>query len=152
ITNNDPRVRIARGFLFADDLTAELGQPGTTPEAPIPDAERKAAALRAIEALRKASLNPGYDVLPAEAAIRAALRDPDLAPVAIEIAAVLPVKEAQQDLAGVVMSAVKPELRVQAAAALARHIQRFGPVLTATVVQRLTDLVAAADTPPELKT
>src|SRR5262249_32925875 len=70
---------------------------------------------------------------------------------AIDTAARLPVKEAQQDLAGVVLSAVKPELRVQAAAALVRHIQRFGPVLTAAVVQRLTDLAAAADTPPELK-
>ena len=59
ITSDDPRIRYVRGPLTAEALTQEVGQPGATPEAPIPEAERKAMALRAIENLR---LRTGFDM------------------------------------------------------------------------------------------
>jgi CheY-like chemotaxis protein/tetratricopeptide (TPR) repeat protein len=153
-TSNDPRVRIVRGALTPEVLAQEVGQPGSAPAAPIPEAERKAMAARAIEGLRRAALGQagGFDVRPAEAAIRAALRDPDLAPAAIEAASRLPVKEAQQDLANVVLGGPKPELRARAATALVRHLQQYGVVLTPMQVQQLRALAAAADTPPEVRT
>jgi CheY-like chemotaxis protein len=93
---------------------------------PLSPAERKDQQLVAIETLRRLAIGlvPGYDVRPAANEIRAALRSDDLAPAAIEAVGQLPGKEAQQDLANLVLDTARPaNLRVKAAEQLVRHIQ-----------------------------
>jgi hypothetical protein len=152
LARNDPNLRVIRGVLAAGTVELDVPKPGTTATAPLSDAERRALALRAIEGLRRAAELPGYDIQPAGATIRLALRSDDLAPAAIPAAGHLPTKEAQQDLANVVLGANrKPEVRVQAAAELARHIQAYTPVLSPAQVGELRTLALAETTPPALR-
>src|SRR5262249_49942544 len=87
---------------------------------------------------------PGYDVRPAEAAILQALRSDELANPAIEAAGRLPGRNAQRELAAVVLdNARRPELRTKAAEELTRHIQQYGLVLMPDQTKALQDLFAA---------
>ena len=73
----------------------------------------------------------GYDVRPAEAAIRYALFSDDLAPLAIDALAHVPSKEAQLDLANLAVAPERPvPVRSQAAIALVKHIQTYGRFVT----------------------
>jgi hypothetical protein len=96
---------------------------------PLSAAERKDQQLRAIEGLRRMATGivEGYDVRPAAAEIRAALKSDDLAPAAIETVGRLPGKEAQQDLANFVLDPARPvPFRVKAAEELVHHMQVHG--------------------------
>ncbi|HLW64450.1 MAG TPA: response regulator [Gemmataceae bacterium] len=93
---------------------------------PLSPTERKDQQLLAIEDLRRLAIGqvPGYDVRPAANEIRAALRSDDLALAAIEAVGQLPGKDAQQDLANLVLDTARPaNLRIKAAEQLVRHIQ-----------------------------
>ena len=80
----------------------------------------------------------GYNVDPAEAAIRYALRSDDLAPYAIPAAGRQATVEAQQELAGVALAeGRKTEVRVAAAAELTRHLQRYGSALSPAQAQQV---------------
>ncbi|HEV3144637.1 MAG TPA: hypothetical protein VGZ47_12180 [Gemmataceae bacterium] len=93
---------------------------------PLSAAERKDQQLKAIEDLRRLAAGEisGYDVRPAANEIRAALKSDELAPAAIEAVGHLPGKDAQQDLANLVLDTARPaNLRTKAAEQLVRHIQ-----------------------------
>src|SRR5207248_8121467 len=84
--------------------------------------------------------------------IRQALHSDDLAAAAVEAAGRLPLKEAQQDLANLVLSsASKPEVRTAAATALVRHLQQFGTALAGAQLQELQALADKRETPADLK-
>jgi hypothetical protein len=95
------------------------------------DTERKEFARTALDYLWRMARNeiPGYDVTPAQDAVLAALRSPDLAPQAVEILSRLPGITAQGRLLGVALDPAQDKLRIGAAQELNRHIQRFGLLL-----------------------
>src|SRR5215467_10389440 len=109
VRNPDVEIRLARvtapyhGFriipaVFTDaGFKQELAQ-ATNPESPlVTPAEKKENAKVAMTWLRKMAVGEiaGYDVRPAEAAMRHALHSDDLAPLAIDALARVPSKEAQ---------------------------------------------------------
>ncbi len=106
---------------------------------------KRTNAQIAIDWLRKMAVGEieGYPYIDAEAALRKALRSKDLAPQAIEAVAKLSSKEAQQDLASVVLANSEdnpPANRIAAADALIKHIQLRGNLLSQPQIQLLTDL------------
>jgi hypothetical protein len=92
---------------------------------------------------------PGYDLRAAQDAISDAIRNPDLALLALETLGRVPGQLAQARLAAVVLVGGQGKLRVPAAIELNRHIQKFGLMLDS--VQR-NDLKkayqTAVDDPP----
>jgi hypothetical protein len=117
---------------------------------PLTTAERKAQSARAIELLRQLAVGEtlGYDVTPAERAIRQALVVNDLAKPAIAATGRLPGRDAQGDLATLVLDGARPvELRILAAEQLARHVQRFGGLLNAEQIGSLRALLPMTPEP-----
>jgi CheY-like chemotaxis protein len=145
VRNPDVEIRLARvtapyhglriiPAVFTDaGFKQELAQ-ATNPESPlVTPAEKKENAKVAMTWLRKMAVGEiaGYDVRPAEAAMRHALHSDDLAPLAIDALARVPSKEAQLDLANLSVAPERPlPIRSQAAVALVEHIQKFGRFVT----------------------
>lgn len=124
---------------FTQDVAVATRQPAAKP---VPPAAKKATAKQAVRWLRALAVgeNPGFDIRPAEPALRQALRDDELAGDAIDAVAKIPSAEAQQDLLNLALSMGRPmPLRVEAAAATARHMQTYGrfvaPAQAADVVK-----------------
>jgi len=92
----------------------------------------------------------GYDIRPALSAILHALQADDIAPQAVELLGYIPGAVPQQRLAGVVLDARRPKLRLSAAEALNRNVQQYGQLLTqALQPDQLKQLFALADNPAE---
>jgi CheY-like chemotaxis protein len=116
------------------------------------EAEKKSNARIAIEWLRKMALGelPDFPVALAETALRQALQNPELAPLAIDAVARLASKEAQQDLASTILGGLAPEVRAQATDALIKHIQQRGKMISDPQRLLLLDK-ARTETDPALK-
>jgi CheY-like chemotaxis protein len=145
------QVSVVRGPLSADLVKQELGQPtpGEPPllSPPLTPTERKAQSLLAMEWLDRlaACPNMGYDVRPAERAIRQAIAVPELSKLAIFATSRLPGREPQIDLANTVLNDQLPaDVRTLAAEALVRHAalhgNGLGPQLTQTLIQSLPSI------------
>jgi hypothetical protein len=138
----------AVSWLCAMGMTpARLVSPtvGLMPTTPLTLEERKRYAAMAVELFRQVAVNQasGYDLRPADRAIRQALKFDELAKAAIEIVSRLPGREGQVDLAGLVLDDKRSvELRSYAAENLIQHIQRYGPALSAGQVNSLDSLAA----------
>lgn len=136
------------GFGFRNDVEQSTAQAGQKPD----PAARKQAAKTAVEWLRRLAVGEvtGYDIRPAEPALRQALKDDDLADTALDAVARIPTAEAQQDLFTVAVGPRPLPLRVKAAGLTVRHIQGFGKYIP---VAQLGDLgkQAAAEPNPELR-
>lgn len=135
---------------FAEDLRAAAGDPAQLPRDP---AEKKRSAKLAVEWLKRIATGEvaGYDIRPAEAALRQALRDDDLAPDAIDAVAKIGSGEAQQDLLFVALSTGRPvPLRTKAADRTIQHIQAFGKLTPPNQVSTLSQ-TAEAEMTNELK-
>jgi CheY-like chemotaxis protein len=127
------------------ELAGALADPASAPRN---EAERRADALLAITWLRRMATGevPGYDVKPAGDAIRGALHSNELAPQAVEAVVYIPTKEAQQDLANVALAGNRPaDLRIKAADALIRHLQKHGNLLGGMQVQFIRDQAKNAE-------
>jgi CheY-like chemotaxis protein len=111
------------------------------------DAERKDYSARAMEWLLRIARGEirGYDVRPAQPAIVEAMRDKDLASLAVEAAGRLRGRDAQQHLGALVLDAAQPEaLRAQAATELVRSVQQNGLALRSEQIERIQSLFQAA--------
>lgn len=144
LTRNYANVRVIPEPYSLLELRADLTTllQGEVALTQIPDEDKAALAKRAMLVMRKLALGevPGYDIRPAAATLREALRSAELAPLAIEVVARLPGKEAQQDLAAFALKQEQPpELRSRAAAELSKHIQTHGNLLTRAQVQLLDE-------------
>ncbi len=136
---------------FEDDVRAAFADAAQAPRDP---AEKKAAAKQAVEWLRQMATGEltGYDVTPAEADLRSALRSDDLAPAAIDAVARLKTSDAQQALVNVALTGGRPApIRVRAADAAVRHVQLYGKMTPKTLIDALVPL-AAAETNPDVRT
>jgi CheY-like chemotaxis protein len=125
---------------FKQVFTARLRQ---TMGQPLSDVERKDYAARAMEWLLRIARGelPGYDIRPAQPAIIGAMRNKDLAPLAVEAAGRLRGRDAQQHLATLVLDAAQPEaLRSLAATELVRSIQQNGLALRSEQIDRIQAL------------
>ncbi len=135
---------------FVEELRSTTGDPAQLPRDP---AEKKRAAKVAVEWLKRLATGEvaGYDVRPAEAALRQALRDDELASDAIDAVARINSGEAQQDLLFVALSTNRPApLRLKAADRTIQHVQTFGKLTPPNQVATLTQ-TAQAETNNELK-
>jgi len=96
------------------------------------EVDRKANAKAAMEWLRKMAVGEvtGYPVIDAETTLREALRNPEIVSLAIDAVARLPGKEAQQDIANVILGSMEAPIRDKAGEALIRHIQQRGSMLS----------------------
>lgn len=123
-------------------------EPALTPRDP---AVKKLAQKVAVEWLRKMAGNelPGYDVRAAEAELRQAVRNDELAEAAIDAVEHFPGADAQQALLTAAVS-VTPQrplpIRLRAADAVIRHVQRHGKLVGRAL---LDQLVTAADREPD---
>lgn len=109
---------------------------------PLSDEERSSYARQATALLAVLANRPGSpfqgDLPPHEEILRGGLNTPPLAPAAAVALGELPVADAQRSLADTVLEQSRPEdLRVQAAIALTRSLQRFGPLLDDAQERRL---------------
>lgn len=107
-------------------------------------AEKTTNAKIALEWLRKMALGEmkEYPWREAEAALRHALQRPEHASLAIDAVEKLDSKEAQQDLASVVLSNLEGPVRAKAGDALIRHIQKHGLAISAPQRKLILDQVA----------
>ena len=123
---------------LSDDLKSAAQDPSQLPRDP---ANKAAASKLAVEWLRRMAIGevPGYDIRPAEAALRDALKSNDLAPAAIEAVGRLPSAEAQQDLLALAIAGDRPlPLRLRAAELTIRHIQLYARLIPANLSAALT--------------
>ena len=135
---------------LAEDIRAAATDVSELPQDP---ATRRRDAQLAVEWLRRMAVGEvaGYDVRPAEATLRRALRDDALAEDAIDAVGRIPSAEAQQDLLFLALSPGKPlPLRVRAGDQTIRHIQSFGKLTPANQVAAL-DKAADAEASNTLK-
>ncbi|MFL5341208.1 MAG: hypothetical protein ACJ8F7_13760 [Gemmataceae bacterium] len=148
------RILVVQRPVTAEDVRQDMLAFVEDPSArPLTATERKEYQLRAMEGLRRLATGvvPGYDVRPAAQAIRSALHNDDLAALAIDTVVRLPGKEAQQDLADLVLNANRPAaLRVKAAAGLLQHMQLHTAVLLDAQIQGLLR-VFDSDPNPEVR-
>ena len=149
-----PGVRVIPEPISTGNLKADIGLSfADAADQPRDAAERKAAAKVAAEWLRKIALDeiPGYDVKPAEAALRKALADDDLAVDAAESLARIGSGDAQQALVNLAIQTDRSApIRLKAADAAIRHVQGFGK-LTAAAMAAQAATVAAAEPDAGLK-
>ncbi len=127
--------------------TADPAQTARTP------AEKTETAKLAAAWLRKLAVGEvvGYDVTPAEAAMRAGLRNDALAPDLIDALARLGSGDTQTALVLVAADAARtPAIRGQAASAAQQHVVKFGKQAQTTAATQLTQ-IAATEPDPELK-
>jgi hypothetical protein len=112
--------------------------------------EKHRYAATTIELYRQMALNPaaGFDLTPADATIRPSLRVEALARPAIDVVGRLPGRDAQIDLASLMLDSKRtPELRIAAAENLVHHIQRFGAALSADQIASMDSLAAETKEP-----
>lgn len=133
----------------APSLQRELARLGARP---LSAAERAAYAQQATGLLATLANRPGNpfeaDLPSYEPTLTAGLSNPPIAPAAVAGLAQLPVADAQRSLADTVLETSRPEpLRLQAAVALVRSLQRFGTLLTDAQQQRLTQALDEAASP-----
>lgn len=117
---------------------------------PLTDAERKDTAREAVLWLKRLAVGevPGYNVKGAEDALLKAARNEELNGPAVEALGHVPTRNAQRELAHIVLdNAIRPEMRAAAALELSRHIQLNGRVLLRAQVQGLEALFQNAPDP-----
>ncbi|MGE3804074.1 MAG: HEAT repeat domain-containing protein [Gemmataceae bacterium] len=115
---------------------------------PLVGEERQAHATLGMLWLKRMATGEvtGYDVLPAESAIRDGLHNELLLPLALEAAANLPGREPQRDLATIVLDPKLPaDARSYAALMLIRNIQKNGVLITDMQVAGLHQLFAKGE-------
>jgi CheY-like chemotaxis protein len=115
---------------------------------PLSAVERKDQAAKAMEWLTRLARGElkGYDIRPATRTILQALRSKELGNLAVEAAGRLTGREAQRELAGLVLDQGQPAaLRSAAAIELCRQIQQNGLVLTDVQVKSLQKLFETTD-------
>ena len=128
---------------LAEEIREATADPALLPTNP---AEKKRSAKVAVEYLRRIALGEidGYDIRPAEAGLRAAMKDDDLADPAIDAVARIASAEAQQDLLAVALSLGRPvPIRVHAAERVVQHVQRNGKLATGNLIDALPTTIAA---------
>ncbi len=128
---------------LGEDILNAVTDPAQLPQLP---ADRKRSAKLAMEYLRKLALGeiPGYDVRPAETALRQALRDDELADLAVDAVAKIPTSETQQDLLSLGLGGGKPvPLRSKALDRTIQHIQSFGKLIPANQLEALSQAMTA---------
>jgi CheY-like chemotaxis protein len=132
LTLGYPKTRVIPELFSAFALKEQLTDLLALDDPKLLEAEKRHNARVALEWLRKMATGelPGYPVALAEPALRQAMQSKDLAPLAVDAVSRLPGRDAQQDLAGVVLSGADPDVRLQAADALIRHIQQRGMMLS----------------------
>jgi hypothetical protein len=155
-----PRVTVVSAGMLTDPegLKDQIGADARDAGVALPPGEQKALAEKAITLLgRLATDTPkGFDLRPATTRIVDALRagklDDKAHRAALAAAARLPGSDAQSALAAEVLDARrKPALREAAATELARHVQKFGPALSAAQLDALRRLPAERGLAPEVK-
>lgn len=162
VRNPDVEIRVARvtapyrGIRVISAVFTEAGfrqelAQATNPESPlVTPAEKKENAKIAMTWLRKMAVGevPGYDVRPAEGAMRHALMSDALAPLAIDALARLPSKDAQLDLANLSVAPERPlPIRAQAAIALVEHVQKYGRFVTGPQADAIANAAATVEDP-----
>lgn len=128
---------------FAEEVQAATADPADRPRSPN---AKRFAARAAVDWLRRIGLGdvPGYDVRPAEPALRAALKDDELADAAVDAVARIPTAEVQQDLLAVALDPKRPAaLRMRAADRALQHIQSFGETIPRPLAKSLASGAAA---------
>ena len=126
-----------------DDIRKAVGDPS---QLPVPADVKKDNAKLAVEYLRRMAVGEitGFDVRPAAPALRAALRDDDLADMAIDAVARFGTPEAQQDLIAVALGIARPlPIRIHAAERAIQNVETFGRLVPSPQLQALrsaTDL------------
>ncbi len=129
------------------DIEQAIQNPAQKPRDP---AERLDSAKVAADLLRRMALGelPGYDIRPAEAELRAALRNDATADPAIDAVARIGTKASQEDLVTLALSAARPlSLRAKSADAAIRHVQAFGKLAEGALAGQLALM---APTEPDL--
>src|SRR5262249_32658399 len=111
---------------------------------PLSQAERESYARGATELLALIASRPGnpfeVNLSAAQPALVLALSNPPTGLAASAALGDVPGREAQRGLADILLDPSKPaELRLNAAARVARSIQRFGPLVTAEQERRLAE-------------
>lgn len=117
---------------------------------PLTEAERKDTTREAVLWLKRLAVGevPGYNVKPAEDALLKAARSEELNGPAVEALGHVPTRNAQRELAHIVLdNSVRPEMRAAAALELSRNIQINGRGLLKTQIQGLEALFANAPDP-----
>jgi CheY-like chemotaxis protein len=128
---------------LASDLLASYQDSAQAPRNPI---EKKTTQKAAVEWLRQMATGdlPGFDVKPAEAELRAALRVDDLAEAAIDAVARMPSAGAQEDLLTVVLNRMRPlPIRSKAADGVIRNIQANGKSIPKTLFPAIAETSGA---------
>ncbi|MGL6073835.1 MAG: hypothetical protein ACRC8S_06700 [Fimbriiglobus sp.] len=136
---------------LAEELRQSVSDPANLPTSP---EQKKRAAKFAVEYLRRIATGeiPGYDVRPAETALRAALREDELADNAIEAVRRIASAESQQDLLAVALTGARPApLRLKALERGIQHIQNYGKLTTGALVDSLKK-ASETETDADLKT
>jgi hypothetical protein len=148
------QISVVRGPLSPDQVKQELPppEPVAPPEIspPLSPTERKSQSLLAMEWLDRLAACPhlGYDVRPADRAIRQAIAIPELAKLAIDATSRLPGRDPQIDLANAILNAQLPaDVRALAAEALVRHVALHGNGLGKQPTQALLDLLPTIQDP-----
>ena len=136
--------------LAEDVKQATGGDPAALPRS---NDEKKFTAKLAVQWLKKIATGEvaGYDAKPAEATLRSALRNDDLAPDAVDALARLGSSDTQAALVLVASAANRPApLRLSAANAALNHVGAFGKLAGDSVTGQLQRAVLA-EKEPELK-
>lgn len=119
------------------------------------DVEKKAAAKLAAEWLRRIAIGEakGYQIDPVtQTAVRRTLENDELAPYAIDAVGTFGTKEAQSDLANVVLATNRPvSLRLQAAEVLVKHLQVHGKAGLSDAQLKAVSEGAVAEANPDVK-
>jgi hypothetical protein len=138
---------------FGPVLRRELERLGARP---LSDAERRAMASEATELLARVATRPNSPLAAGLAAVepelsRALIESPSGGAAATALAEV-PDADAQRGLADVVLDSSRPAaLRADAARALARSLQRFGPLLAGEQEARLAQALDGGEADPTVR-
>ena len=135
-------------------LSDDIDKAATDPaRKPVPAAVKRQNAKLAVEYLRRMAVGEitGFDVRPAETALRAALRDDEFAMMAADAVARFGTPEAQQDLIGTALGIGRPmPIRLHAADRAIQNVETFGRLAPPAQVQALSQQ-AESEKDPALK-
>lgn len=149
LTNRFAGVIVVQEAPSKEYLEAALGTEFNDPmEAPLTPSEKAANQRKALDWIVRVARGEfaGMSAEPATGPLLALLASQELGPTAAEALGYLPSAEVQQELAKIVVSEVQTlPLRLAAADALARNIQRGGSALTAEATQQLQNSLATAE-------
>lgn len=139
-----PQVRIIPEPYIRQGLQQDiLSAYQSAADAPRDPAEKRAAAKVAVGWLTKMATGEitGFDIKPAEADLRAALRVDELADLAIDAVSRFGTAEAQQDLLTLALTSGRPlPTRTKAADAVILHIQTNGKLIPKSLIDPLVGL------------